>query len=1114
MPTFIRTVLAAVLAVLLVAPVARAGVAPQPPFDRDAMKETYKPIGFFKPGDPIPSPLTPPAPDGDGLFNPSGHWSAFDTNVYESLNFPSRQADDQTSDDPPGTQDARHGFCAPPAPGSPFFPAFSTYGKCANHQLEWLDHYERTMKTVLKDFGVVVKRYKFDSPGSGTARPGNPGDTSTPGGDSYNISATIPGADNPEEQIIVSGHFDFTDSGPAAAWDSQEGHAEVIRMAKIMGDYWKRTGTRPSATVKFMPWDQEETGTVGSTVWVQDNIPPGDESKVRGYFNVDPCAGAYPAFYHGNPEQRIPMTLGLADPANATNGDRAARITAFNTRAVSIIDEFFADHDDTVEVVGGTEPLYTDDDRDQIVTAIGGLLLFSSDYRNFEAIGVPFMNLSPDMFGPKADPAANTPEQSNEGISILHTPNDNNQTLNRLTGPDQTGTTFSDGWMKGMELCAQLESRYMLQPEMGGAQIANLDPVAYFEALPNEAIAKQDVTFDATGSYQYDSILARSYAGGLSYEWDFGDGTTGTGKTVTHAYDLVDDYRATLTVRGADSKTDTMTLPIRVTGSNFAPPVLDKPAAEDEDGTFPLTYDYTGDREGLQSFLIEEAPDAATLLTDDATQPPDAAAGTDAAKPWRALPPDDARIQAWQASDSGEPKVRQMPGIHRSEPRSFYTGMAPGGDNVPLNGPQAGTSVMEMKEPLQLPKGDVQLSYFSDFANDANDAGRLEVAIDTGATGVPLDYQVIDSVGRDVGNTTCSQECPVARGPSFELRKVDLSSLAGRKVRLRFVYALGAQQFVNVVRAGWYVDDLTITTGTFTQIGETAAKTFTVPGRGAGTYAYRVRAKFADSVRTGASNVESVKVTKGAPGGGSPGGSDPSSGPGPGPGGGTPAGGGPGGGGDKPSACVSGRAFKSAAARPRGGGLRFEFTRDASAPVSVEVFQTSSGRLAISPRRVVRYTGKTSSFGWNGRAKGRAVPSGVYFVRYRSSFGGGFDVRRVVLRRTRGAFKVVKPFSERASCGLLRTWVLSSPTFGGRRKRALVASYRVGSDARVSVDVFRGLKSTRAVKRFKAVTRPAGKTFRVRLASRGARRGDYRVRITVVTPGGQKIVRTLYSRLL
>ena len=247
-------------------------------------------------------PTAPPAPTGPGgIYNPSGHWSAYDTNVYESLNFPGRQAGDTTNNDPPGTNDplGRFGYCAPD-------PQYMPQGRCLNHALEYLDYYEATMKEILKDFGGTVHRYEFENPGRSDVEgaAGEPGGLSSPGGQTFNIAGIVPGADHPEQEVIVSGHWDFTDAAHAAAWDSSEGHAEVMRMAKIMTDYWRATGTRPAVTVKFMPWAAEESGTYGSLDYVENYVAGrGRRRRIRGYFNVDPCAGAYPAFYHGNPRQ-------------------------------------------------------------------------------------------------------------------------------------------------------------------------------------------------------------------------------------------------------------------------------------------------------------------------------------------------------------------------------------------------------------------------------------------------------------------------------------------------------------------------------------------------------------------------------------------------------------------------------------------------------------------------------------------------------------------------------------------------------------------------------------------------------------------------------------------
>jgi PKD repeat protein len=561
----------ALAAALVCVSSASAAEKAQPPLSRAVLKSLWQPIGFFKPGDPIPStPLMPPAPTGPGgIYNPSGHWSAYDSNLFESLNFPGRQADDKTDNDPPGSGFPVYGYC-PPDPQYPF------EGRCVNHTNEYLNYYEATMNAILKDFGGTVHRYKFDNPGRSDVGGviGEPLGLSGTGGVAYNIGGVVPGADHPEQEVIVSGHYDFTDAAHAAAWDSSEGHAEVIRIAKLMTDYWRATGTRPSATVRFMPWAAEEEGSFGSKDYVSNYIADEkDAQRVRGYFNMDPCAGAYPAYYHGNPVYRVPMTLQVGRTDNGQ--DVTHRIGPFNEEAKHVIDDFYADVDDTVDTLAGPQPIFRDADRAELLTAVGGLALFSSDYANFDAIGIPIFNLFPDMFGPHAD---GTPASA-EGAATIHTPRDNMLTMNALTGPDQTGMTASDGWMKGMELCAHLEGRMMLQPNMGGAQTADANPLAYME--PTQGAIREAgklMTFDANGSYQYKSIAARTYVDDskLQYKWNFGDGSAAAyGKVVKHAFRVPGPYTVQLKLTNRETgKSDTATRRVTIdkgTGTDTDP---------------------------------------------------------------------------------------------------------------------------------------------------------------------------------------------------------------------------------------------------------------------------------------------------------------------------------------------------------------------------------------------------------------------------------------------------------------------------------------------------------------------------------------------------------------
>jgi hypothetical protein len=67
---------------------------------------------------------------------------------------------------------------------------------------------------------------------------------------------------------------------------------------------------------------------------------------------------------------------------------------------------------------------------------------------------------------------------------------------------------------------------------------------------PVEGKVGEEVTFDGSESRPGSSPIA-------SYEWDFGDGNTGSGATVTHTYDAAGAYQVTLKVTGQDGLSST-----------------------------------------------------------------------------------------------------------------------------------------------------------------------------------------------------------------------------------------------------------------------------------------------------------------------------------------------------------------------------------------------------------------------------------------------------------------------------------------------------------------------------------------------------------------------------
>ncbi|MBN2536405.1 MAG: CotH kinase family protein [Spirochaetales bacterium] len=75
------------------------------------------------------------------------------------------------------------------------------------------------------------------------------------------------------------------------------------------------------------------------------------------------------------------------------------------------------------------------------------------------------------------------------------------------------------------------------------------EPMADFEASNYVPAAYELITFDASGSEDPDGTI-------VNYEWDFDDGVTAAGITVTHSFAENDDYKVVLTVTDNSGLTD------------------------------------------------------------------------------------------------------------------------------------------------------------------------------------------------------------------------------------------------------------------------------------------------------------------------------------------------------------------------------------------------------------------------------------------------------------------------------------------------------------------------------------------------------------------------------
>jgi PKD repeat protein len=95
------------------------------------------------------------------------------------------------------------------------------------------------------------------------------------------------------------------------------------------------------------------------------------------------------------------------------------------------------------------------------------------------------------------------------------------------------------------------------------------------------------VTFDGTGSSDPDGTI-------VSYEWDFGDGSTGTGATPTHTYAAAGTFLVELCVTDDDTAQSCCETSATITDAPNLPPVCDANGPYTGDVGTPIAFDGSG----------------------------------------------------------------------------------------------------------------------------------------------------------------------------------------------------------------------------------------------------------------------------------------------------------------------------------------------------------------------------------------------------------------------------------------------------------------------------------------------------------------------------------------
>jgi PKD repeat protein len=147
----------------------------------------------------------------------------------------------------------------------------------------------------------------------------------------------------------------------------------------------------------------------------------------------------------------------------------------------------------------------------------------------------------------------------------------------------------------------------------------NQPPIARMSVTPYMGPAGSAFTFDASASSDPDGTIA-------SYNWDFGDGVTGFGKTTTHAYTSAGIYIITLTVTDTSGNSATATTKVIAVYkfNTFLPPLGPGPKEFKAGATVPVKFqliDYNGNSVSTATGIasMNTVPVASVAIRYDAT---------------------------------------------------------------------------------------------------------------------------------------------------------------------------------------------------------------------------------------------------------------------------------------------------------------------------------------------------------------------------------------------------------------------------------------------------------------------------------------------------------------
>lgn len=402
---------------------------------------------------------------------------------------------------------------------------------------EFAAYWSQEMLHDLQGFGPTVRRDPFPAQGWR----GRPATVAA-----FNVEVTVPGITHPEQVVVIGCHYDGEASSTQSANDDGSGCAIELGVAKAIADYWRGHGTYPARTLRFVIFDAEEQGLFGSFHYVNSTVN-GDTRNIVAMFNEEQNGIAYPLRYLGKLSNPLmPFYIDLSplqnnglyqhqDQLSQQQKETIARFRALMQQAVSaafaqfqalgyqMLSYHAASGQDVFQPIftpGHLSYIHQEDDF------LGG-----SDQIPFTLAGLPCATL----VGNSSYYEQNAPQ----GSYPFDQPQDTIQLMN----------TFADGSSQksnaltlALALPGMLTTWMLNQPDILGQVMADGNPITALGDI-GQLQPKKNIAFEAIPAFNPENSGAT-----YTYSWNFGDGTTAGGMTVSHTYTAAGNYTLTLTV--------------------------------------------------------------------------------------------------------------------------------------------------------------------------------------------------------------------------------------------------------------------------------------------------------------------------------------------------------------------------------------------------------------------------------------------------------------------------------------------------------------------------------------------------------------------------------------